>query len=156
MADSLALWKLLQLRVFRLGGSENGNVGVGVFPQSEEIFVGGERSDASCVGFRSLRGLGLQSICARHPETRECSSPAVQDDSIVVANLLKLGSRGITQSRGQVCLSANIDMIEARVESENEMLPSSMGRAAFKALTAAAGSFLSNANRARIAGSQRD
>jgi len=35
--------KLLQLRVFRLGGDEDGDVRVGVFPEREEIFVGGER-----------------------------------------------------------------------------------------------------------------
>src|SRR5208282_433332 len=32
---------LLQLRVFRLGRPQNGDVGVGVFPEREEILIGG-------------------------------------------------------------------------------------------------------------------
>ena len=32
---------LLQLRVLRFGFLQDGNVGVGVFPQREKIFVGG-------------------------------------------------------------------------------------------------------------------
>ena len=34
---------LVQLRVLRLGLLQDGDVGVGVFPEREEIFVGGER-----------------------------------------------------------------------------------------------------------------
>ena len=37
--------RLLQLRVLRFGFLQDGDVGVGVFPEGEEIFVGGERSD---------------------------------------------------------------------------------------------------------------
>jgi hypothetical protein len=36
----------LQLRVLGLGFLQDGNVGVGVFPEGEEIFVGGECPDA--------------------------------------------------------------------------------------------------------------
>ena len=44
---------LLQLRVLRLGFFQDGDVGVGVFPESEEIVVG-------CAGFRyiTLHGVG--------------------------------------------------------------------------------------------------
>ena len=38
---------LFQLRVFRLRSDENRNIGVGVFPESEEILV-------SCAGFGSF------------------------------------------------------------------------------------------------------
>jgi hypothetical protein len=34
---------LLQLRILRLGLLQDGDVGVGVFPEREEFFVGGER-----------------------------------------------------------------------------------------------------------------
>jgi hypothetical protein len=34
----------LQLRVLGFGLLQDGDVGVGVFPELEEIFVGGERS----------------------------------------------------------------------------------------------------------------
>jgi hypothetical protein len=37
---------LLELRVLGLGLLQDGDVGVGVFPECEEIFVGGERPDA--------------------------------------------------------------------------------------------------------------
>jgi hypothetical protein len=41
---------LLQLRVLRFGSDEDGNVGIGVFPEREEIFVGGEAANAGGVG----------------------------------------------------------------------------------------------------------
>ncbi len=37
-----------------------GDVGVGVFPEGEKIFVGGERPDAGGIGIRALRGSCLQ------------------------------------------------------------------------------------------------
>ncbi len=54
--------QLLQLRVLCLGFFQDGDVGVGIFPESEEIFVGGERPGAGRVGIRSLRGSRLQGI----------------------------------------------------------------------------------------------
>src|ERR1700733_15635743 len=36
---------LLQLRVFRLSSNEDGDVGVGVFPEREEILIGSTRFD---------------------------------------------------------------------------------------------------------------
>jgi hypothetical protein len=48
--------ELLQLRVLRLGFLQEGDVGVGVFPEGEEVFVGGERPDAGDIGIRPLRG----------------------------------------------------------------------------------------------------
>ena len=37
---------LLQLRPLRFGFLQDGDVGVGVFPEGEEIFVDGERPEA--------------------------------------------------------------------------------------------------------------
>jgi hypothetical protein len=45
---------LLQPRVFRLGLLQDGDVGVGVFPEAEEVFVGGERPDTGGVCIRAL------------------------------------------------------------------------------------------------------
>jgi len=59
---------LLQLRVFRLGFLQDGNVGVGVFPQPEEVFVGGERPSAGSIGIGALHGSRLQDIGARDTE----------------------------------------------------------------------------------------
>jgi len=44
--------RLLQLGVLRLGFFQDGNVGVGVFPEAEEIFVGGEGAGAGTLGGR--------------------------------------------------------------------------------------------------------
>ena len=49
----------LQLGVLRLCFFQSRDVGVGVFPEGEEIFVGGKRPDAGGIGIRSLRGSRL-------------------------------------------------------------------------------------------------
>ena len=84
---------LLQLRVLRFGLLQDGDVGVGVFPEREEILVGGERSDAGGVGVRtlSLRGSRLQGVGAGHSQMRQRSRPAVPNDAAVVDDLLELG-----------------------------------------------------------------
>src|SRR5258708_769460 len=46
--------ELLQLSVFGLGGDEDGDVGVGVFPQREEVLIGPAR----------LRCIALQRVSA--------------------------------------------------------------------------------------------
>src|ERR1039458_2073341 len=46
---------LPQLRVLRFGFFQDGDVGVGVFPEGEEVFVGSEHPDAGGIGIRSLR-----------------------------------------------------------------------------------------------------
>jgi hypothetical protein len=70
---------------------QDGDVGVGVFPEREEIFVGGEGSNAGRIGIRALRSSRLQSVCTGHAQMRQRSRPAVPDDPAVVENLLKLG-----------------------------------------------------------------
>jgi len=52
----------LKLRVFGFGFFQDGNVGVGVFPQRKKIFVSGKRPNAGGIGIRSLRGPRLQSV----------------------------------------------------------------------------------------------
>jgi hypothetical protein len=42
-------------RVLRFGIFQDGDVGVGVSPEREEILLGGERADAGGVGIGSLR-----------------------------------------------------------------------------------------------------
>src|SRR5579864_8766762 len=83
--------QLLQLRVFRFGFLQDGDVGVSVFPQREKIFVSGERSDAGGVGVCALRSSRLQSVRTSHSQTRQRSRPAVPNDTAVVENLRKLG-----------------------------------------------------------------
>jgi hypothetical protein len=47
----------LQLRVLRLGFLEDRNIGVGVFPEGEEIFVSGKCPDAGGLGVRACEVL---------------------------------------------------------------------------------------------------
>jgi hypothetical protein len=82
---------LLQLRVVGFGLLQDGDVRVGVFPEREEILVGGERPDAGGVGIRSLRSSRLQGVGTSHAQMRQRSRPAVPDNTAVVDNLLKLG-----------------------------------------------------------------
>jgi len=42
----------LKLRVLGLGLLQDGDVGVGVFPEREEVFLGGERTDTGRIGIR--------------------------------------------------------------------------------------------------------
>jgi hypothetical protein len=62
----------MQLRVLRFGFLQDGNVGVGVFPQRKKIFVGGERPNAGGIGIRALRGRvsAFFSVWARRRRTR--------------------------------------------------------------------------------------
>ncbi len=60
----------LQLRVLRLGFFEDGDVGIGVFPEREKIFIGGEGPHTSGIGIRTLRGSRLQSVRPRQSQMR--------------------------------------------------------------------------------------
>ena len=90
---------------------------VGVFPEGEEVFVGGECPDAGGVGIRSLRGSPLQGIATSHAQTRQRSRPAVPDDTAVVENLLELDGGSTALPGSQVCLPVNVcvtDCLETR------------------------------------------
>ena len=82
---------LLQLLVLRLGLLQDGDVGVGIFPQGEEIFIGGERAYAREVGICPMRSSRLQRVRPRYAEMRQSPRPAVLDDAAVVKNPRKLG-----------------------------------------------------------------
>jgi hypothetical protein len=61
---------LPQLRVLGFGLLQDGDVRVGVFPQSEEVVVGGECPDAGGIDIRPLRGSQLQGVRASHAQAR--------------------------------------------------------------------------------------
>ena len=82
---------LLELCVFGFCFFQDRNIGIGVFPEGEEILVGGERPDAGGIGIRSLRGSRLQGVRPSHAQMRQRSRPAVPDNTAVVDDLLKLG-----------------------------------------------------------------
>jgi hypothetical protein len=89
----------LQLRVLRLGFFQDRDVGVGVFPQSEEVLV---RS-------ASLRSVALESVGACQTEMRQCAQREVPDDTWMVKELLELRGCGAAVVYHQVGLTAHVD-----------------------------------------------
>jgi hypothetical protein len=86
--------------------ASDGDVGIGVFPEDEEVLVGGERPNAGGVGIRSLRGSRLQSVGTSHAQMRQRSRPAIPDDAAVVENLLELGGGFFALSGSEIRFSA--------------------------------------------------
>jgi hypothetical protein len=76
--------QLLELGELRFSFFQDGDVGVGVFPQREEVFVSSEGANAGGIGIRTLRSFRLQRIGTRHTEMRQGSRPAVPHDAAVV------------------------------------------------------------------------
>jgi hypothetical protein len=60
--------KSLQLGVFGFGGDEDGNIGIGVFPQREKILIRGAGLGASGFGSGTLRGLRFEGVGARESQ----------------------------------------------------------------------------------------
>src|ERR1039458_2206629 len=60
------LFPLLQLRVLRFGFFQDGEVGVGVFPEPEKILVSGAGTGSVRVG--ALRSFRLQNVCSCQPQ----------------------------------------------------------------------------------------
>jgi len=114
----------LEIRVLRLGFLQDGDVGVGVFPEREEIFVGGECPYTGSIGIRSLRRSRLQGVGTSRSQMRQCSRPAVPDNAAVGKNLLKLGGSSAALSGCQVRLSAHIHRIEAGNIGDERSWPS--------------------------------
>jgi len=98
--------QLLQLRVLRLGLLQDGNVGVGVFPKSQEILIGGEGASVGGVGICALRSFCLHGVGTRHAQMRQRSRPAVPDNAVVVENFLELLGGGTALPSGKICLAA--------------------------------------------------
>src|SRR5271170_648334 len=104
MAATQIAFQLLQLRVLRLGLLQDGDVGVGVFPEGEEIFVSGERTSAGGIGNRSLRSSRLQGIGASHSQLCQRSRPAVPDNAAVLEDFSEFSGSLLTLSGRQVRL----------------------------------------------------
>ena len=97
---------LLRLRELGLGLLKDGDVGIGVFPEREEVLVRGECPDAGAMGIRalplSLKSSRVQGIRPSHAQIRQRSRPAVPDDAAVVDDLLELGG-GLRRLVGNRC-----------------------------------------------------
>src|SRR5215469_2674952 len=72
----------LQFGVLGLGLLQDGDVGVGILPQGEEIIVGG-------TGFRSI---ALQRIGAGEPEMGERAQRAIHDSRAVINEFAEFGA----------------------------------------------------------------
>src|SRR5271170_3270946 len=88
---------LLQLRVLRFCSGENGDVEVGVFPEREEILIGG----------LGLGGVALHGVGASDLETRQCTDGFVEHNPAMVEDFLELGGGFFALMRGQIRFAAH-------------------------------------------------
>ncbi len=94
---------LLQLRVLGFGLLQDGDVGVGIFPEGEEIFVGGE-----CFGL-----VASERIRPAQSQARQCSRRAAPGDSTMVAQPGRV-------SNALAALNMGVDyMVQKPVELES-------------------------------------
>src|SRR5215467_2913710 len=89
---------LLQLRVLGLGLLQDGDVGIGVFPESEKILIGGLRP----------RGVVIEGISAAKLKMRQCPKHIVRYDRTVINDVLKFGCRLLSIPCLQIGLSSHV------------------------------------------------
>src|SRR5690349_13249343 len=89
---------LLQLRVLRLGFSQDGDVRVGIFPEGEQVLVGGP----------TLCGVALKGIGTSHSEMGQSRDRGVSRYAPVVEDFLEL-LRRLSRLRSQISLAASVD-----------------------------------------------
>ena len=92
----------MQLRVLRLGLLQNEDVGIGVFPESEEVLIGFARTFLV-----STHRFGTSQL-----QVRERSQRKVQDDAAVIEELLELGGGLLALARLLVRLTAHLGWID--------------------------------------------
>src|SRR4029077_18654109 len=106
-----------QLRIFGLGGDENGDVGVGVFPESEENVVGGAGFGASGVGVGTLQRLRLKRVGAGEAETGERANGFVCKHGAMIEGFLELGGGFPSLMPSEIRLTAHINGMQGERES---------------------------------------
>src|ERR1700689_5332649 len=80
---------LLQLGVLRLGFLQDGDVGVGVFPEREEVLICSAGFGASGFCSRTFCGLGFEGVGAGESQAGWRPQECVSRHSAVVYELLK-------------------------------------------------------------------
>src|SRR5579859_2948008 len=98
--------RLVQLCVLRLGRGENGDVGVGVFPEGEEGVV---RS-------AGVVDVSAQGVSAGQPQAGQRGNGFVKCDARPIEDSLKFGGGFSALMRCEVSFAANIDGIEVSPE----------------------------------------
>src|SRR6266571_7358439 len=91
----------LQLRVLLLGFLQNGDAGIGVFPESEEVLIGR-------AGFC---GVALESVGTSESEMGQSTQRKIDYHTTMVEKLLKLSSRASSVMRHQLRLPPNVDRV---------------------------------------------
>jgi len=94
---------LLQFRVLRLDLLQDGNVGVGVFPEGEKILIGG-------AGFR---GVGLQDKGTGKAEVREGADGLINDYASPMDDFFKFHRSFSPHLSGEIRGAAHIDTIRS-------------------------------------------
>src|SRR5258708_6406171 len=94
--------KLLEICILGFGSNEDGNVGVGVFPEREEILIGR-------LGFV---GVALHGIGPADLEMRECTDWFVHDNSAMVEDFLELCCCFATLICSKIGFSAYINRVQ--------------------------------------------
>src|SRR5215469_7612052 len=89
---------LLQLRVLGLGLLQDGDFGIGVFPESKKILIGGLR----------LRGVAIDGIRAAKLKMRQRPEHIVGYDSAVINDVLKFGCCLLSISCLQIGFSSHV------------------------------------------------
>jgi hypothetical protein len=99
--------ELFEFRILGLGGDEDGNVGIGIFPQAKEILIGGA----------GLRRVALLNVDAGKSKMRESASRTIPQQPAMVEDFLEFGCRELSLLRRQVSLSADVHGIQTGVSS---------------------------------------
>jgi hypothetical protein len=99
---------LLEFRVFGFGLLEDGDVGVGVFPEAEEILVRG-------AGFLRVAG---KRVGAGQAQARESADGFVENCARMVDDLLELSRGGAALPQLQISLTANVGGIAREKDAE--------------------------------------
>ena len=111
----------MQLRVLRLGLLQDGDVGVGVFPEGEEVLVSG-------FGFG---GVALQGIGSSKLEMGECAEWEVQHKAAMVEELLELSRCSGAVVFEQISLSPKVSGVQSS-ELERWWLTQFVGSSGFE------------------------
>jgi hypothetical protein len=94
----ITLPNLLQLLVFRFRSNEDGDIGVRIFPERQEILIRG-------AGFR---GVSLHGIRSADLEMRQHTDGFVEHHAAMVEDFLEFGRGFAALMRAQVSLGADI------------------------------------------------
>ena len=103
-SENEVLRTLPQLRVLHLGFLKDGNAGVGIFPEREEVLI---RSP----GFGRI---SRNNVGPSQPQMRQCAGQLVLNYAGVIEDLLELGGSGGALLHCQIRLTSQVDRITAK------------------------------------------